>query len=277
MSYLLEHSVIPPKNEARFRGWILFLHGILGSGSNWRAIAKKVVDESEDVGAVLVDLRLHGKSQLAPPPHTLDACVTDLGHLEQVLDGPVIGVSGHSFGSKVALAYGASRQTPLEHLWFLDGDPGARVPAGQSADGVGHVFAAIDDLPVTFASRSDFTSHLEAKGLGAGVIGWLGMNLDRTADGLVFRLDVPAIRQLLADYHDCDLWSALEDPVARNVQVVLGEHSEIATRSLTHRLDGLQQCHPGRIQVTTIASAGHWLHVDQPQALLEVFSTTLSR
>ena len=35
--------------------WMLFLHGILGSGPNWRTFAKQVVAERPDWGAVLED------------------------------------------------------------------------------------------------------------------------------------------------------------------------------------------------------------------------------
>src|SRR5262245_8884848 len=84
------------------RGWLLLLHGILGSGANWRTIARRVVTARPELGAVLVDLRMHGRSQGAPPPHTIDTAAGDLVHLAAELS--LAAVVGHSFGGKVALA-----------------------------------------------------------------------------------------------------------------------------------------------------------------------------
>ncbi len=43
--------------------WLGFLHGILGSGANWRTFAKQIVTAKPEWGALLVDLRLHGESR----------------------------------------------------------------------------------------------------------------------------------------------------------------------------------------------------------------------
>ena len=87
---------------------MLFLHGILGSGANWRTFAKQVVTAQPDWGAVLVDLRLHGDSrEIVAPPHTISAAAGDVqelvGMLEASSSSRVRGVLGHSFGGKIAL------------------------------------------------------------------------------------------------------------------------------------------------------------------------------
>jgi esterase len=84
--------------------WMLVLHGILGSGANWRSFARRLTAADPSLGLVLVDLRMHGQSQGAPSPHTLEATARDLFRLQEALALPVSGVIGHSFGGKVALA-----------------------------------------------------------------------------------------------------------------------------------------------------------------------------
>src|SRR5436305_214981 len=67
--------------------WMLFLHGILGSGANWRTFAKQIVAERPSWGAVLVDLRLHGESQQGfGPPHTIAAAARDVAELIAALE-----------------------------------------------------------------------------------------------------------------------------------------------------------------------------------------------
>ena len=92
--------------------WLLVLHGILGSGSNFRSFARRVATACPTWGFVICDLRAHGLSQGARPPHTIDAAAEDLVRLEARLaaEGQMVaGVLGHSFGGKVAIAYAARR------------------------------------------------------------------------------------------------------------------------------------------------------------------------
>ena len=134
------HAVKVAAEGSEPRGWLLFLHGILGSGANWRTIARKLVAARPEWGAVLVDLRKHGRSQGAPPPHTVDAAADDLVRLAADLGLPVAGVIGHSFGGKVTLALRGKLE--LAELWVLDATPGARPEPTSDPDSAQHVLDA---------------------------------------------------------------------------------------------------------------------------------------
>src|SRR5688500_12574158 len=58
---LLNHSLVTAP-DAKPSRWLLFLHGLLGSGANWRSFARRLVEAHPSWGAVTVDLRLHGAS-----------------------------------------------------------------------------------------------------------------------------------------------------------------------------------------------------------------------
>src|SRR5690606_9002126 len=120
--------------------WIVFLHGILGSGANWRTFARQIVTARPAWGALLVDLRLHGESRDFPPPHTLAAAAGDVAEaLRDLPSGSVRAVLGHSFGGKVGIEL--ARQGPggsLEHLFVVDSTPSAR-PDGRGSSGVRHI------------------------------------------------------------------------------------------------------------------------------------------
>src|SRR5688572_18839444 len=126
MAAFVPHHAFLSARGASPQRWLFFLHGILGSGTNWRSFAQRLVDQHPIWGAVLVDLRMHGASQGAPPPHSIEAAAEDLTHLEAVLPGPARGVLGHSFGGKVALAYLSRRGEALSHAFILDSMPGTR-------------------------------------------------------------------------------------------------------------------------------------------------------
>ena len=72
------HVLVAPTGASAPTQWLLVLHGILGSGVNWRTFAKRLVTARPEWGAVLVDLRMHGESQGAPPPHTLASAAVDV-------------------------------------------------------------------------------------------------------------------------------------------------------------------------------------------------------
>ena len=56
MTATVTHTVVTAEG-ARPERAILFLHGILGSGGNWRTFARRFVAARPDWAAVLVDLR----------------------------------------------------------------------------------------------------------------------------------------------------------------------------------------------------------------------------
>ena len=55
---LLSHAIVEGDRGANKT--MAFLHGILGSGSNWRSFAKRLVQDKPGWRALLIDLRKHG-------------------------------------------------------------------------------------------------------------------------------------------------------------------------------------------------------------------------
>src|SRR5262249_30264118 len=96
-SFIPAHALVTAPDAAPSR-WMLVLHGILGAGANFRSFARRLAIACPDWGFVLADLRMHGQSQGAPPPHTIDAAAADLVRLTDAIERPISAVMGHSFG-----------------------------------------------------------------------------------------------------------------------------------------------------------------------------------
>src|SRR5688500_14742418 len=126
---------------------VLFLHGILGRGSNWRSFAKRLVAERPAWAAVLVDPREHGGSRGMEPPHTVAQAAADLDPLAARLaeDGmPVRLVIGHSFGGKVALDWAGGEMREHDTM-VVDSTPGAR-PDHRGSEGTVAAVALLGEI-----------------------------------------------------------------------------------------------------------------------------------
>lgn len=271
MSQRLFHSLVVNEGEAPSQ-IALFLHGILGSGANWRTFARRVLAERPGWGALLVDLRMHGSSQGFAPPHTIDACAEDLFALQPLMRAPITAVIGHSFGGKVALAYGALREQlgdPLRAIVSVDSNPGLRGGSDESGSAqIRSVLAALESLPQTIASREQFTEHMRGRGLSAAIAAWLMMNLRPLEQGgFALRLDLPAIHTMLADYFARDDWSLIEQPGAARTTMVIAGQSPAFSAVDRARVERCALAHPEQVASRLIEDSGHWVHVDAPDAL----------
>lgn len=254
--------------------WIFFLHGILGTGTNWRTFARRLVQAHHEWGAVLVDLRMHGGSQAFEPPHTVAAAAADLLDLEGIVPGPVRGVLGHSFGGKVLLAYVQQRGAQLEHAFLLDSSPGPR-ETGRGSETTLEVLSVLRRHPGTFETKGAFIASLREGGIDRGIAEWLAMNLvPAEGGGQRFGLDLTSIQALLDDYFRIDLWPVLESlPSNLRMDVVLGVRSHVFDDRAKERLRTIAAAHPNFALHTV--HAGHWVHVEDPEGVFRVVSAAL--
>jgi pimeloyl-ACP methyl ester carboxylesterase len=265
----LHHTILRREGEPT-EHLTFVLHGILGTGANLRGLAQGMIEHAPTGRAfVMIDLRMHGRSQYYAPPHDLEACARDLGRLEKHLGWPVREVVGHSFGGKVALAFAAAHGD-LERLAMLDSAPGAR-PTRQGSEDTMKVIAMLEDVPRTFSRREDFVADVESRGFSRMLAEWLAMNLVRTEDVFRLRLDLTAINALIDDYFVKDLWPTLEQLTCR-VDLVIGGRSTVFDQNELARADRVAEQSKGRVRVHRIEEAGHWLHVDAPDALLSALT-----
>ncbi|MEZ4248285.1 MAG: alpha/beta hydrolase [Polyangiales bacterium] len=256
----IAHEVLMAK-DARPTRSMLFLHGILGRGNNWRSHARRFVEARPDWAAVLVDLRLHGDSLDVRPPHTLASCAADLVALP--LELPIRGAIGHSFGGKVALAFAEEAQH-LEELWVIDSTPSAR-PDRRGSEDVLRVIATLREVPRDHADRSAFVAEARAHGLSEMLARWLATSLIRSGEGWRYPVDLDAIETMLDDYFARDLWEGAPS-AADDTFFVIGGKSAVFDDADRERAADLAARHEG-VHLEVFEASGHWLHVEEPDRL----------
>jgi esterase len=264
----LHHERIA-RSDASPERWLLLTHGIFGTGANWRGIARKVTEQRREWGIVLVDLRLHGRSEDGTPPHTVEACAEDLRALVTEL-GDIAAIAGHSLGGKICAA--ARPRLQLQQTWLLDSSPSPRPGALEDpSNSVLRVLGDLERLPRTWEKREQMIAALVERGHTTALAQWLAMSVNPDAAGtLTLRFDLAALRELLADYFATDQWASLDDPTLGAVELVIGDKSSVFTDD-----DQLRLARADRHVRAHHVNAGHWLHIEAQAEVVELFSQFL--
>eukprot|EP00697_Spironema_sp_BW2_P007611 gnl/Spiro4/21937_TR10767_c0_g1_i1.p1 gnl/Spiro4/21937_TR10767_c0_g1~~gnl/Spiro4/21937_TR10767_c0_g1_i1.p1 ORF type:complete len:310 (+),score=4.85 gnl/Spiro4/21937_TR10767_c0_g1_i1:54-983(+) len=279
--------------------WAFFLHGILGQGKNWRAIASSFVRQQPSWGVILPDLRMHGFSQGFSPPHSVATCARDLDELVHHCqaagtipgDAKIGCALGHSFGGKVALQYAQDFHTQdLQRVIVVDSSPGPKpFSTDQDRPELDSVPAVLDILdrltapgqdgsPRVFGSPDLFVQEILNAGLSKPVGQWLAFNLRKPDFSgaahhgpCVFGIDLSAIRVLINDYCSRDLWPFIErshDIVP--ISAILGGNSRVVDNETQHRL------RQAGVSIDIVEGASHWVQADNPRATLNLVVQLLS-
>lgn len=253
--------------------WMFFIHGFLGKGQNWRSFAQKFVSKKPKWGAVLVDLRLHGNSTNFKEPHTLKEAALDVLSLRSTFLEPVPAILGHSFGAKVALRAVDMAEEPFRIAWLIDFQPWAQnnIESASSTYKVLKILASIEHK--IFKSREAFIVSLERAGLSRPTAQWLSMNGKSEQDNFRLNLNISGLKMLLDDYFKQDLMPVLEDvSKPTKINLVMGGRSLLLNENDRARIIKLAESFPSHLRAYLISDAGHDVHMDCPEALLELLT-----
>ena len=234
---------------------LLILHGLFGSGQNWKTLAKRALAPHFDVWAV--DLRNHGQS-----PHTdeftYQAMAGDIiALIEDEAPGPVH-LLGHSLGGKVAMHVALLAPHLIAKLIVVDIAP-RPYNARHSA-----ILAALTSLDMPkMASRSAIDEALSSQIPNAMVRQFLLKNAQRRPEGgFTWKIHLDAIA---ANYHRVNETIAGYPARRGPTLFIRGERS---TYVLDEDRASIESLFPDA-QLVTIEEAGHWIHYESPQPFSE--------
>ncbi len=237
---------------------VVILHGLFGSGDNWRPQANHL---SKYNHVVLVDLRNHGRS-----PHrsemSMQAMACDVEDTVQSLGLERVGILGHSLGGKVAMecvlrnpsAYSgmvvvdiAPRSYPVRHLEIIQG---MRAVAGAEP-----------------GSRREADSVLAQYVNEARVRAFLLKSYDTSSQGgHGWRINIDAVEHEYEHIRG-GLSEGLGDACYYGPTLFIG--GELSDYLQVEDQERIRQLFP-KAEVETIADAGHWVHAEQPERFLKL-------
>lgn len=233
---------------------LVILHGLFGSGGNWRSVAREL---SRSHRVLLVDLRNHGASPWAESMSYLEMADDVLRLIERLgLSRP--SVLGHSMGGKVAMALALLYPQHVGRLTVVDIAP---VTYADRLSVVAEAMRATDTFDA--ASREEVRQRLAGLLPDAGVVPFLMQNLVARNAHFDWRVNLGAI---LASIESLSGFPAELRGLRfkRPVHVIAGGHSDYVTQA-----DG-EEFRPmfDRVQVEVIEPAGHWVHADRPESFI---------
>ncbi len=245
----------------------VLVHGIWGSARNLRTLAVALVEAAPNWTILAVDLRNHGDSRAAPPPHTLDASADDVLRLCQHHGMQPRAVIGHSFGGKVAMALAQQHLPALKYLAVLDTLPHLRADQDASASSARQMVAILQTVPQPLAARTDVIAHLRHAGCSEQVCQWMTTNLEPGTDGYRWKFDLAGVDAMLNSYFATDSWPLLRDPpAALTIDVVRAGQSPLWTSEVLASFARL----PPAVRLHVLPNAGHWLHVDDLDGVVAI-------
>jgi esterase len=240
---------------------LLILHGLFGSGGNWRSVAREL---SATHQVLCVDLRNHGASPWADSMPYAEMAGDVLRVIEREgLQQPI--VMGHSMGGKTAMALALLHPKAVSRLILVDIAP---VAYADRLSPFAEAMRSIDMLAA--GSRSEIQQRLATAVPDASVVPFLMQNLVSRNSHFDWRINLAGIA---ASIHQLsDFPSELRGLQFKGpVNVIAGGRSDYVQHA-----DGrdFQPMFP-KTRIDVIDSAGHWVHADEPQRFLALLRTVL--
>lgn len=240
---------------------LVLLHGLFGSGDNLFGLARSL---SARFRCYLPDLRNHGASpHAAEMSHAVMA--EDVLYLLQEEKLSHCIVVGHSMGGKTAMQLAMHFPAFVEALVVLDVAPRAYGPRHDQ------IIRALTSVPLgRCRTRQDVDTHLIGSIPEQGVRRFLLKSLRTDGpDGLAWKLNLSAIQSNYAALNAApDAGAAFPGPAL----FLAGERSDYLVPDDHPRI---RAWFPAA-RIASIAGAGHWLHADAPDSVLNHINGFLS-
>ncbi|MFY0688077.1 MAG: alpha/beta fold hydrolase [Cyclobacteriaceae bacterium] len=238
---------------------IFILHGVFGSADNWITIGKQLAQKSK---VYLIDQRNHGQS----PHDTLfnyEVMAEDLFQLmkdEHLAHATII---GHSMGGKTAMEFACKYPSKVDNLVVVDIGPKAYPPHHHD------VLAGFHAVKLEgLQSRNDADRQMSECISNPGVRQFLLKNLNRTSDGFSWKHNLEVIEKNIEE-----IGKPLDPQkhYAGKTLFIRGSNSDYIKNDDIELIKN----HFQNSRLETVENAGHWVHAEQPVALLEILNQFL--
>lgn len=239
---------------------LVFLHGLMGTGANWRKITSLLKNEFQ---ILTFDQRGHGRSFKPNTGYTPDDYAKDLLLILDELDWDKIHLVGHSMGGRNALKFASLHPKRLRSLVIEDIGPEGNRQAME------RTLRLLDLVPTPFPDKATAKSFFEQdfpilakSNPQKGILSqYLYMNIEQKTDGTAdWRFFKDGIIESLKNGHFQPQWTEVKNLNIPTLWIRGGESDDLPR----DEFDKILKVN-SIIQGIEITGAGHWVHFDQPK------------
>jgi esterase len=232
----------------------VILHGLFGSGRNWRGIAQAL---SARYRVYCVDLRNHGASPWAATM-SYPEMAADVRMLIETegLDRPL--VIGHSMGGKTAMALALESPATLGRLVVVD-----IAPASYPDQVTPYLDAMRGVDTASMTQRAEAMRQMSQRIPDAQTVSFLMQNLVLREEHYDWRLNLAAIGAAVPTL--CGFPAEVLLRSWRGPATLI--HGSLSDYVRPQHRPAIAQAFPA-MGLVEIEGAGHWVHVDRPAELI---------
>jgi esterase len=252
---------------------LIILHGLYGSSDNWITIAKKL---SDSFTVYLPDQRNHGLSPHSEI-HNYDSMRDDLFELVTELRLRKFFLAGHSMGGKTVMAFAVKWPEMINGLAVVDVSPftneNTKLTVFNEHLTILKTILSID--MTTIISRGEVEKLLMKKISSEKVRGLILKNLQRNpGDIFTWKINASSL------FNNLDRIMAPIDLEEGFIQAITGFPVIFLKGSYSNYLTAsdvadIRKVFPAS-EVIVIQGAGHWIHADKPDELINNFRKLLN-
>lgn len=233
---------------------LVLAHGLFGSGANWRGVARQL---SGDRRVLVVDMRNHGRSfhDDSMRYEEMARDILDTLDAENIDRADLL---GHSMGGKAAMVAALLHPRTVEHLVVVD-----IAPVNYTHSHTPLIDAMMGVDVAALSSRKEADDALQGAVQDTMTRQFLLQSLEKAEAGYRWRLNLDALKQGMGEligFPDLD-GRTFEGPAL----FIHGAESEYVQPE--HHTT-IERCFPNAAYAA-VGQAGHWVHADQPDVLIE--------
>jgi esterase len=233
---------------------LIILHGLFGSADNWFSIAKEL---EKDFTLYLIDQRNHGESPKSKD-WNYEVMADDIKELMDEEGIEKANLMGHSMGGKTVMKFSFKYPEKVNKLIVADIAP-RFYPVHHEGILEGLNAIPIGDLKSRKEADDILSTYIKIPGIRQFLLKNLGRN---ESGGFIWKINLPVITDKIDNVGE----EIISDKTFDKPTLFMGgENSDYITEK---DKEDISKMFPNSY-IIFIKNAGHWLHAEQPAAVVE--------
>ncbi|MEX2591840.1 MAG: alpha/beta fold hydrolase [Anditalea sp.] len=240
---------------------IIILHGLFGSADNWLSIATGL---EKDFTTFLIDQRNHGDSG-HHEEWDYKAMAEDLAEFMEEQGLEKTHLMGHSMGGKTAMTFALAYPEKVDRMIIVDIAP-RFYPVHHQTILEGLNAIDMDQLKSRKEADDILSEYVKEKGIRQFLLKSLGRNGEGK---YVWKINLPVITEKIKNVSEAiDQDSSFDHPTL----FMGGANSDYIQDK---DKEDIESYFP-KSQIIKIKNAGHWIHAEQPDAVVKTVKAFLN-